>query len=588
MRLPDAALRGALLRRRVSAAARDRFTTGTIEGTLVAINDWHDRKGKGRLESPGRSYDVSETLAGIRDAHKGQMASAVDVGEALRVAVVVATAHGCLDPIDLASVELALCRPGLAEDASQVWTRAFLPMLVEQVGRYDAAHIRRNGVPFGATSWRAIMRRAWKPDAKLAMGAECGFRIANDGVLFEWGVPQTPNTTATRTPTPLTFTAHKVTAIAVGRKHIIACDESGAVWTWETPEITRHSALVAALGPNWLEVMESHGTNESQLYTAASEPRRVLGFGVDDTYGFAVSVSAGVEHCAVVDAAGGCWVWGSNRHGQCGHYGSVSNVVPYPARVDLYQSQKIKVVQACCGKTSTTLLDESGVLWRCFSNAACIGSWAVRTTDDDASHERDERGMSTSHTTSASPCVRVFDVSSVVRAAAPVVTHVSMTHEHCIFIDRNGEAYGWGSSYDGATGVGAFAGFGFVGPLRAGALRTAGRLRRAVTSGHHSLVLATDGALFGFGANASHELDANGGVTASRPLLVSLNEKVTAVQCGTSFENTHRKVAVGASIAITENGTTMTWGAPLAWLGRGGGNELWARGNEPGTVRFGG
>ena len=39
------------------------------------------------------------------------------IAEALRLAVVVASARGALDPLDLAAAELALCLPGLAEDA---------------------------------------------------------------------------------------------------------------------------------------------------------------------------------------------------------------------------------------------------------------------------------------------------------------------------------------------------------------------------------------------------------------------------------------------------------------------------------------
>ena len=96
------------------------------------------------------------------------------IAEALRLAVVVASARGALDPLDLAAAELALCLPGLAEDASQGWARAHLPLLVGDPRRGTRAS---RGVPFGATSWRAIFRRAHNPDAKLAIGAGCGFRV---------------------------------------------------------------------------------------------------------------------------------------------------------------------------------------------------------------------------------------------------------------------------------------------------------------------------------------------------------------------------------------------------------------------------
>ena len=82
------------------------------------------------------------------------------IAEALRLAVVVASARGALDPLDLAAAEIALCLPGLAEDASQGWARAHLPA----GGRPEARHA---GVARGALrrhSWRAILRRAHNPD----------------------------------------------------------------------------------------------------------------------------------------------------------------------------------------------------------------------------------------------------------------------------------------------------------------------------------------------------------------------------------------------------------------------------------------
>jgi len=150
-----------------------------------------------------------------------------------------------------------------------------------------------------------------------------------------------------------------------------------------------------------------------------------------------------------------------------------------------------------------------------------------------------------------------------------------------------------------------------AGPLRGGALRDAGRLRRAAVSAHHSLVLACDGSVYGFGKNASHELDARAGATSAGPLRVAVppsrRERATdkdaaaaacvAVAAGAFVENGagegasfsfSRGVAVGASAATrASDGRVLTWGAPRAWLGRGGrADEPWAPGNEPAPVRF--
>jgi alpha-tubulin suppressor-like RCC1 family protein len=185
-----------------------------------------------------------------------------------------------------------------------------------------------------------------------------------------------------------------------------------------------------------------------------------------------------------------------------------------------------------------------------------------------------------------------------------------------VFVDRRGDAYGWGKSADGATGVGIFA-VTMAGPLRNGALRDAGRIRRAAVSKHHTLVLACDGKVYGFGKNASHELDANAGATFAGPLRVFVppgggfgaktkelcsnddaddTAACVAIAAGAFVENRDsgasfsfsRGGAHGASAAVrASDGRVLTWGAPRPWLGRGGRvDDAWAPGNEPAPVRF--
>mgnify|MGYP001300317359 FL=1 len=485
------------------------------------------------------------------------MLATVDVCEALRVAVLVGTARGCLDAIDLAAVEIALCRPGLAEDASQHWTRVFLPMLAEQVSQND--------VPFEATSWRAIFRRAHNPDAKLAMGAGCGFRVDQGGVLWSWGENllmlgdlASGSTAERRIPRPLKFTSHKITAISVVDTYAIACDESGAVWTWGENLHIQRSLDVLNVG-HFGTVFPSH------------HPTRVPGFGVETSNNFAVSVSAGVDHSVVIDAAGGCLAWGSNMFGQCGRWvKQIDDEFPVskPTRVDALLPQPLNVVQACAGKSSTVLLDEQGVLWRCFSNAASVGSWVERSSLPLPSKPHGDTRETNKH----KPCVKVLS-----DARSQVVTHVSMAHEEMLFINSTGVAYAGGRSSGG---------FGFrPEPIP-------GRVRRGVTSTFHMLLLSTDGRVYGAGRNTSHELDCKASGWCEEPVPIPLGGdcKVVAVQCGTSLKNRSpgnlHTDTVAVSAAILEDGRMLTWGAPRAWLGRGGADDMWTLGSEPETVRF--
>ena len=578
------------------------------------------------------SCDASKMLTRGHSAAHAMVSSPPQdtIAEALRLAVVVASARGALDPLDLAAAELALCLPGLAEDASQGWARAHLPLLVGDPRRGTRAS---RGVPFGATSWRAIFRRAHNPDAKLAIGAGCGFRVDDrTGRLWSWGEPGAVlcSENMKRAPAPMRGFAPKtkVTAVSVGSAHALACDSAGAVWAWGDAS---HGKLGTPLGEEEKEP-PSEGSSSIVFDPPSSTPRRVAGFGAETRRGlrasettfffeesitstFAVSVAAGVEHSVAVDAAGGAWAWGSDAYGQCGRrIGAPAPACsPRPARLEGLFRGGARVVAAAAGKTTTLLLDETGRVWRCFSNAASVGAWAEAGStfggppcfrSRESSSRDDSEGSQKKESVRASECVRAF-------AEHLVVTHVALTHEHALLIDRRGDAHGWGRSGDGATGVGVRVAAAMAGPLRGGALRDAGRLRRAAVSAHHSLVLACDGSVYGFGKNASHELDERAGATSAGPLRVAVppsrRERATdkdaaaaacvAVAAGAFVENGagegasfsfSRGVAVGASAATrASDGRVLTWGAPRAWLGRGGrADEPWAPGNEPAPVRF--
>ena len=548
------------------------------------------------------------------------------IAEALRLAVVVASARGALDPLDLAAAELALCLPGLAEDASQGWARAHLPLLVGDPRRGTRAS---RGVPFGATSWRAIFRRAHNPDAKLAIGAGCGFRVDDrTGRLWSWGEPGAVLCCRDvfemkRAPAPVRGFAPKtkVTAVSVGNAHALACDSAGAVWAWGDAS---NGKLGVLLGEEEKEPPSEGSFAVGRFDPPSSTPRRVAGFGAETRRGlhlasetteasitntFAVSVAAGVEHSVAVDAAGGAWSWGSDAYGECGRRkknGAPSPACsPRPARLEGLFRGGARVVAAAAGKTTTLLLDETGRVWRCFSNAASVGAWAVERTSaafGERDGERDGERGSDSDASAEREVLSVYDSTRwCARAFAEhlVVTHIALTYERAVFIDRRGDARAWGRSGDDATGGGVFAAA-VAGPLRDGDLRDVGRLRRAAVSAGHSLVLACDGRVYGFGNNESHEVDARARATfVSGPIAVSVpfsvleqrtkdeDAAVTHAACVSIAAGTSGSVGASAAVRASD-GRVLTWGAPGPWLGRGVHDRhyMWAPGNEPAPVRF--
>ena len=516
-------------------------------------------------------------------------ALAVGDGAALRLAVVLSAARGALSPVDLAATERAFCSLGLAEDAAEAAVRASLPRLADPTVRGDPTT-----VPFGATSWRAVHRRAHDPDARLAIAGDVGCHVDAAGTLFTWGTndhgllgdgfpdidgDHVSSLHLRRAPRPI-LPSVRVVGVSVGGYHAVAVDDAGAAWTWGR---SRNGQLGRPTAPPETRTRArgepEDAANDDAANDAANDaereydprPARVPGFGrflgderrpgsrdVDEPnptleFVFAVSASAGYAHTAVVDAGGTAWCWGMNASGQLG-VDSESTTVKRPKKVRRLARVGAKVVSAAAARHRTLFLDERGRVFVAFCNARSVGVLAAEgedardgarakekdddddavahdedsvahdddaVADDDDSVADDDDSVADDDDSVADDDDSVADVDSrtehaarprlarnprLLRGAPPAV-HVSMTWEHAVIIDRAGDAWSWGIGGNGRTGLGhERVAVRPAGPLRRGALAGAPRLARARTAKEHSLVVAADGRLVGFGRSADGEL----------------------------------------------------------------------------------
>ena len=173
-------------------------------------------------------------------------------------------------------------------------------------------------------------------------------------------------------------------------------------------------------------------------------------------------------------------------------------------------------------------------------------------------------------------------------------------------IDRAGDAWSWGMGGNGRTGLGhERVAVRPAGPLRRGALAGAPRLARARTAKEHSLVVAADGRLVGFGRSADGELPTRRLRARRRARVRRARPGVDSRAAARERRRRRRDRREGggggvrnrasramfrgesASAAIrAEDGRVYAWGAPRAWLGRGDDGDAWAPGGEPGPIRF--
>ena len=122
------------------AAAAFRFATGTIEGTLSSLRQWHLDKGRGKLPCPTDDFDVRQAMDGVRSAHAGTIFGVQKAALAIHPAVLLFLVFVGDDMIDRAMSRRDFrAAHGYARDL--VWyTISFLACL----RREEAAALRRS------------------------------------------------------------------------------------------------------------------------------------------------------------------------------------------------------------------------------------------------------------------------------------------------------------------------------------------------------------------------------------------------------------------------------------------------------------
>ncbi|MBK8093331.1 MAG: hypothetical protein IPK32_15415 [Verrucomicrobiaceae bacterium] len=158
-------------------------------------------------------------------------------------------------------------------------------------------------------------------------------------------------------------------------------------------------------------------------------------------------------------------------------------------------------------------------------------------------------------TTTDSLTAVAVDTSGVLSEKTIVALSSCASASHTLAVASDGTVYGWGYNYNGELGDGTTANpYSPVAVSMTGAL--AGKTVVAVAAGYyHSLALTSDGLLFAWGKNSSGQLG-NGSTTDSTTAVAvdmagALSGKsVTAITCGGEF-----------SAAATSDGLVFTWGS---------------------------
>ena len=218
------------------------------------------------------------------------------------------------------------------------------------------------------------------------MCREATAAVATDGRVFTWGIGkhsvlgQGSRTDAPNADTPVPVPgATDIVQVAVGAAHMVALDSAGVVWTWgasgrssptgRTGEHASPGAVQGALkGAKATQVAAGrrHGValdTEGRVYTWGNGHYGALGNGGRKDApepqqvalpGAAVQVAAGSDHTLVLMEDGTVMAFGSEETGQCGA-GFSARCIRSPKLVNGLQGRNITKVSSAAQGHATDL-----------------------------------------------------------------------------------------------------------------------------------------------------------------------------------------------------------------------------------------
>jgi len=385
-----------------------------------------------------------------------------------------------------------------------------------------------------------------KTFCKISVGFQNSVAIDKNGQVWGWGVNGNGqlgdnSTLSKRTPVSILGATKTFCKIDSGTFNTVAIDKNGRAWSW-----------------GW----NSKGQLGDNSLTQRCTPVSVAG--VTKTF---CHISAGNEYSIAIDKNGKAWGWGDNIDGQLGDNTKTSRLTP----VSVYGNKTFCKI-ASGGRTSIAI-DNYGYIWtwgknskgelgnsyqsapktpkkienKTFCQIASGPTFyflgGITNTGTALGWGRNNRGQVGDNT--------IVDKSEPTSVAGSTKTfcHISVGWETTVAIDKNGQAWGWGSNTSYAIGNGG-AGQSKRTPFSVGgATKTFCKIS---AGSYYTLALDKNGTLWSWGFQTYGELG-------------NIANYIQAAQTPKSIIGTAKtfcEIATGEyhSAAIDQYGTVWTWG----------------------------
>lgn len=190
--------------------------------------------------------------------------------------------------------------------------------------------------------------------------------------------------------------------IATGTDHVLALDQSGAIFSW--------------------------GNGQQKQLGRRIVARRMLNGLTPESVGAKrfVKVGAGAYHSFGVDKEGKAYAWGLNTYGQCGNDDPSVEEVPSVAPIKALEDIKIQDIQG--GEHHTIALTKDGKLYafgRSDSHQLGLGFTETPGEESTESHKKAIR------------------VPALIKDI-PEIKAISVGSNHTLALTKTGEVYAWG------------------------------------------------------------------------------------------------------------------------------------------------
>lgn len=363
------------------------------------------------------------------------------------------------------------------------------------------------------------------PIIAISAGKYTSIALAQDGTVFTWGrnsEGQLGNNSKVNIDSPVKVSkgaysgttylgdnpTNKIIHVSTGEDCSIALASDGIVYTWGKGGDGQlgNGTTTSNLTPIKVIKGEYPGTT-------------YLG---DDPNNKIISVSAGYGYSLAIDENGFVYTWGNNSYGQLGNNSTVASNIPVKVNKGDYQGTAYlgddpnnKIIKAIAGDGHCIAVAQDGIVY----------TWG--------NNSKGQLGNESNVNSLIPVKVRMGEYAGTAFLgdnSSNKITDVAIGNSHSLAIDQQGKVYAWGLNSEGQLGnntkdnknvpiktlKGTYSGNTFLGD------NADNKIIAIATGFTHSIALANNGTVYGWGFNTNGQLGDNTMTQKSSPVVVQV------------------------------------------------------------------